>query len=245
MSSGISDSREHDVGLLVAAAGSSRRFGGAGSKLLRRLNGRPVVCHCLSRLAPVVPPSLTVVVVPCGRLQTFQAALADLPGASEFCVVEGGNSRQESVHIGLEHLPDRAGIVAVQDAARPQTDAELLRACIASAREFGSGVAARPVTDTIKLVDEHGTVVETLDRSRLWAAETPQVFERALITRAYARAARCGLSVTDDAQAVELLGDQVILVRAEPANPKITHPVDLAILEAMHTARAEAPCQRQ
>lgn len=219
-----------NLGLLVAAAGASHRFGGARSKLLLPLNDRPVFSHCLRTFVPcVVDPRLVVLLVPRRERRAFEEALAaerDLD--LDITLVEGGDSRQESVCIGLEALAPDATVVAVQDAARPYTTEDLLRRCARSAATHGSGVAARRVTDTIKIADDAGRVLDTPDRSTLWATETPQVFRRDLLAAGYRKARESGLIVTDDARAVELLGEAVFLIEHRGRNAKITYPDDLA-----------------
>lgn len=213
-----------EAGLVVAAGGGSRRFG-ERNKLLEPLGGQPVFLHCLRRLAAVVPPERTVLVVPPAERDAFAAALA--AAGCTVTLVGGGASRAESVLAGLRALPPAVRLAAVQDAARPFTSPELLERCLASAREHGSGVAARPVVDTIKTVDEREFVLATPDRSRLRATETPQVFPRAELEDAYRVCLERGLFPGDEAQALETLGRPVRLVLHEHPNPKLTYTADL------------------
>lgn len=216
-----------DTGLVVAGAGRGRRFGADRNKLLAELDGLPVFCHCLRNLAPVLFPENIVLVVPAELQSVFRQAMAEAGLLDGIRVVPGGETRQESVVLGVQALPPGVKIVAIQDAARPYTSARLLAACIESARTRGSGVAARTVTDTIKVIDADGRVLNTPDRGTLRAAETPQVFRRDLIERAYRHVAENEFSVTDDARAVELLGEPVYLVEHGDPNPKITYPNDI------------------
>jgi 2-C-methyl-D-erythritol 4-phosphate cytidylyltransferase len=217
-----------DVGLVVAASGQSSRFGSGKNKLLRLLAGRPVFCHCLQNFLPGLNPANIVLCVSPDLREEFAEALqlAGLP--PEIRLVLGGASRQESVFRGLQALPAGVKIVAVQDAARPYSSLELLRACVESARKRGSGIAAHKVTDTIKVAAADGLVNSTPDRATLWAAETPQVFQRELLERAYRQVFANGCDVTDDAQAVERLPSPVYLVEHLAGNAKITYPADLA-----------------
>ncbi|MFA5204837.1 MAG: 2-C-methyl-D-erythritol 4-phosphate cytidylyltransferase [Lentisphaeria bacterium] len=227
-----------DLGLVVAAGGAGRRFGAGRNKLLEVWRGRPVFIHCLAALLPLVPPGQAVLVVPAGQQAAFEAALAAAGlAACGLRLVAGGAERQDSVLNGLRALPPAAGVVAVQDAARPLTPPALLAACAESARTRGSGVAARRVTDTIKVAGADGRVVATPDRAALWAAETPQVFRRVLLERALAAAHTAGRRVTDDAQAVEALGEAVFLVGHADPNPKITFAHDLGEREAGDVTR--------
>ncbi|NOY81056.1 MAG: 2-C-methyl-D-erythritol 4-phosphate cytidylyltransferase [Kiritimatiellaeota bacterium] len=216
-----------DTGLVVAAAGCGRRFGDRRNKLLADLDGLPVFCHCLRNLLPILPPENVVLVVRAEFEPAFRREMTrfDLPPAVR--IVLGGDTRPQSVARGLAALPEAVEIAAIQDAARPYTPLELLVRCIESARRRGSGVAARRVTDTIKVADPRGRVLDTPDRTMLWAAETPQVFRRELIETAYRRLATEAVGVTDDARAVELMGESVYLVEHCAPNPKITFPHDL------------------
>jgi len=176
------------------------------------------------------------VAAPAGRRNEFAEVLAGagLPAGIRLC--EGGPSRLHSVSSGLDALPANIAVVAVQDAARPLTTARLLERCIESARRLGSGVAARRVTDTIKIVRPDGSVADTPDRETLRAVETPQVFRRDLLERALRRAVETGQIVTDDARAVELLGHPVYLVEHDEFNPKVTFARDLEYLRTLVSA---------
>ncbi len=216
-----------DVGLIVAGGGSGTRFGGGSNKLLRELNGVPVVCWCLRTFLAGIPPASAVLLTPAGLEEDFRSVLR-LHGIPEgIRIAPGGATRQDSVYAGLQLLPPQVRIVAIQDGARPFSTLQLLSDCVKSARLRGSGVAAFPVTDTIKVVDSDGKVISTPDRKTLWAAETPQVFQRDLIEKAYDALMRSGRQVTDDAQAMELSGLPVFLVEHAGHNRKITFPTDL------------------
>lgn len=220
-----------DVGLVVAAGGGSSRFGGGRNKLLVPWRGKPLFCHGLDTLAPLLLPAHVVLVVPPALTDAFAAALNAAGQAATCRLVPGGATRVESVRNGLLTLPQTVSIVAIQDAARPLTTAALLAACIASARQCGSGVAARRLTDTVKEAGPDGTVARTLDRDRLWAAETPQVFRRDWLSAALSAALTASTPVTDDAQAVARLGHPVQLVENRQPNPKITYADDLWLLD--------------
>ncbi len=144
--------------------------------------------------------------------------------------VHGGRERQDSVAAALAALPADIEHVFIHDCARPLVRPEQLVALHKIVRREHAVVLAHRVTDTIK---EHrdDARLRTLDRSRLWAMETPQVFSRELVVRAYARVAAKGLAITDDAQAVELLGHPIALLENTSPNPKLTTPADLPYLE--------------
>jgi 2-C-methyl-D-erythritol 4-phosphate cytidylyltransferase len=226
-----------EAGLVVAAGGGSRRFG-ATNKLLEPLGDMPVFVHCLRRLGTIIPPERTVLVVPAGEQDAFAAALS--VAGLDITLVPGGESRPESVLAGLRALAPSVDLVAVQDAARPFTSADLLQRCLESARRHGSGVAAHAVTDTIKTVDEQDFVLTTPDRSQLRATETPQVFLRAQLAEAYSSCLADGLYPSDEAQAIEALNHPVHLVVHREANPKLTYATDLPLFSYLLNAESRA-----
>ena len=217
-----------DVGLVIAAAGAGRRFAQDRNKLLCDLRGRPLFTHCLATFLPQVELDQVVLVVPDGEDAAFETALATAGLPTGVRRITGGATRTESVVRGLGALPATAAIAAIQDAARPYTTLDILLRCIQSTREKGSGVAARRVTDTVKIATAEGRVQSTPRRDTLWAAETPQVFRLPEILEACRRALDEGACITDDAQALERLGQPVHLVENTTPNPKITFQHDIA-----------------
>jgi 2-C-methyl-D-erythritol 4-phosphate cytidylyltransferase len=133
----------------------------------------------------------------------------------------------------LRALRSDSEIVAIQDAARPCTSEQLIEATIDAAKQVGAAVAAQPVNDTIKESADGKIVSQTLDRSRLWAVQTPQTFRVTIIRRALSEARTRGLSLTDDTAACELIGQPVQLVIGSEPNPKVTRPEDLPYIELL------------
>lgn len=221
-----------EVGLVVAAAGSSRRYGGA-NKLFEDLGGTPLFLHSMRRFWQMIPPEHTVLVVNREHHDRMLAVLRDTCPDPLPVIVDGGPTRAASVIRGLDALPADLPLVAIQDAARPLTSIDLLRDCMESAIRHGSGVAARRITDTVKVADGDGMVQHTLDRSALWAAETPQVLSTARLRKAYTQAlAMPEALLTDDASALEAVGESVRLVEALAPNPKVTFQRDLDMVRA-------------
>lgn len=216
------------LGLIIAAGGSSSRFG-KDNKLLHDLHGLPLFCHCLRNVFSTGDPEASLLVVPEVSLSDFRRLLhANLPfQAVKVQVIAGGATRTASVLAGLRALPESCYYVAILDAARPLSSTELLLRCLASAREFGSGVAAHRLTDTIKQVAPDGKVLRTLDRNTIWATETPQVFQRDLLEKAYRHSPLAERTFTDDAQLLEEAGFPVYLCENPNPNPKITFLHDL------------------
>ena len=162
---------------------------------------------------------------------TFQALVEQYRFTKPHRLVAGGAERQDSVWNGLQALSPNAEIVAIQDAARPCTSLELIEATITVARAEGAAVAAQPVSDTIKQSDDGATIARHLDRSRLWAVQTPQTFRVDVIRRAMTKVRESGLQVTDDTAACELIGQPVQLVSSPTPNPKVTVPSDLPFID--------------
>jgi 2-C-methyl-D-erythritol 4-phosphate cytidylyltransferase len=166
-----------------------------------------------------------VAVVPAGEEACARSLLS---GVSKLrSVVAGGPRRQDSVLAGLREAPEEfEGVILVHDAARPFLDVDLVASVIRSAAAVGAAVPVVPVVDTVKRL-RNGRVVETIDRAELGAAQTPQGFRRAVLERAFEVASSAGLTVTDEAMAVERAGGAVAAVPGSLANRKITTPEDL------------------
>ncbi|MBS0632690.1 MAG: 2-C-methyl-D-erythritol 4-phosphate cytidylyltransferase [Verrucomicrobia bacterium] len=219
---------------ILLAAGSGTRMGGAvADKVLAPLAGRPVFAHSAAAFMASGVADYYVVLYRDQRQMTELAAYAPTPSV----LVRGGRERQDSVMNALAALPDDIAYVFIHDCARPLVRPEQLVALHKIVRRENAVVLAHRVTDTIK---EHrdDARLRNLDRSRLWAMETPQVFARDLIVRAYARVAARGLAITDDAAAVETLGQPVALLENPHPNPKLTTPADLNYLEFLLSAES-------
>lgn len=218
---------------ILVAAGKSKRMGGQTDKLFLPVAGRPLLAHAWQRLDSAPSIGEIVVVVRDG----MQSAFADLATAFKFTkpfrIVPGGPERQDSVWNGLEALSPSADIVAIQDAARPCTSLALIEATIQAAQKDGAAVAAQPVSDTIKSSDDGSYVSGHLDRSRLWAVQTPQTFRVGIIRRALKAVRERALQVTDDTAACELIGQPVKLVCVPGPNPKVTLPGDVPYVEML------------
>lgn len=212
--------------ILLAAGAGSRMQGTVTDKVLAPLGGRPVFAHSAIAFMASGIADFYVVIYRDQRQMTELAAYAPTPSA----LVQGGRERQDSVMNALASLPGDIDYVFIHDCARPLVRPEQLVALHKIVRREDAVVLAHRVTDTVK---EHrdDALLRTLDRSRLWAMETPQVFARDLIVRAYARVAEKGLRVTDDAAAVELLRHPVALLENTHPNPKLTTPADLDWME--------------
>ena len=215
--------RYRAVGAVIAAAGSSSRMGGR-DKLAEPLDGIPVILRTLAAVEAVPEIREIVVVTREDRVEEYRRLLGQCSRLR--AVVPGGSTRQESVRNGVRALSPDCTLAAIHDCARPLVTPEVFARCIEAARSCGAATAAVPVKDTIKLADEAGRVLDTPDRSRLWAVQTPQIFDRDRYLRAAEEAERRGLSCTDDCQLFEAMGWEVQLVMGDYRNLKLTTPED-------------------
>lgn len=218
------------VGAIVAAAGTGSRLG-RGSKALVRLNGKTTLARVLELFLALDEIDKIVVVGPPSRLENAQREVEALHPRKPVIVKAGGESRQDSVRAGLAAIGD-CDYVLVHDAARPLATATLVRRVLAAAIESGAAFPAIAPRDAVKRV-EGNRLVESLDRSRIVLAQTPQGFSHELLARAHREAADAGLVGDDDAQLVAAAGHAVAVVPGEPANIKLTTPEDLEVVEAL------------
>ncbi|MDP1580179.1 MAG: IspD/TarI family cytidylyltransferase [Candidatus Didemnitutus sp.] len=220
---------------ILLAAGSSRRMAGTvADKILAPLAGKPVFAHSASTFFRSGVVDFFVVTY---RNQSQMVQLsAYAPTPTIF--VPGGAERQDSVAAALAELPDDVAYVFIHDCARPLVRPEHLIGLHRIVRREKAVVLAHRVTDTIKVHRGEG-MLRTLDRAHLWAMETPQVFSRDLICRAYEKAGKSRKRLTDDAAAVELLRHPIALLENSHPNPKITSPADLAYADFLLSQRAE------
>jgi 2-C-methyl-D-erythritol 4-phosphate cytidylyltransferase len=206
---------------IIPAAGSGERLGASGPKAFVLCGGRPLLDWSLDVLGEVC--DRVVVAVPPGYEEAPDR-------------VAGGPSRSASVRLALAAAPE-ADVVVVHDAARPLLTRDLVERCIEALEGWDGVVAAAPVPDTIKEADASGRVVRTLDRSSLWAIQTPQVFRADALRRVLDTDDATLAAATDDASLVELAGGSVRVVEAPADNLKVTRAVDLQLAEAFLRAR--------
>lgn len=221
------------ISAIIVAAGKGTRMGANVDKLWLEMAGRPVIAHTWQRFNDASCVDEIILVVRDEMRESFLDLAKKYSFQKSFRLVAGGAERQDSVWNGLEALSAETDIVAIQDAARPCTSADLIAATIQAARETGAAVAAQPVTDTIKETADGATISRTVDRSRLWSVQTPQTFRVDVIRRAIAAARDRNLQLTDDTAACELIGQPVRLVKGASPNPKVTVPADLPFVETL------------
>lgn len=220
-----------DVGVVILAAGGSTRAGGEGLKQFRWVAGKPMLLHSLHVFQERADVGMVVCVLPRDQAGDPPPWLFQCDH-ERMLVSVGGPERSDSVANGLEDLPESLSIIVVHDAARPLVPPDVIDRVIAEARRGHGAVAALPVTDTLKRV-ENGLIVETVPRAGLWRAQTPQAFPRSMIVRAYTEARAAGISATDDAALCERLGMHVVVVPGSERAMKITATADFARAEAL------------
>jgi 2-C-methyl-D-erythritol 4-phosphate cytidylyltransferase len=223
---------------IIVAAGKGTRMGANVDKLWLEVAGRPVVAHTWKRFNDAACIGEIILVVRDGLQPHFTELAEKFHFQKPFRLAAGGAERQDSVWNGLAAVSPATEIVAIQDAARPCTSAELIAATLDAARETGAAVAAQPVADTLKETADGKIISRTVDRSKLWSVQTPQTFRVEVIRRAIAAAREKNLRFTDDTAACELIGQPVRLVNSTAPNPKVTVPADLPFVESLLRAGA-------
>jgi 2-C-methyl-D-erythritol 4-phosphate cytidylyltransferase len=227
----------HSVAAIIPAAGFGTRVGAAIPKQFLELAGEPVLVRTLRVFLAHPAIDLIMVVLPPTHFQAGKEQI--LPFLSEeeqnkIMCVAGGETRQHSVENGVKALPASIEQIFVHDGARPLVTGEIIDRCLAGIEEHGAVIAAVPVKDTLKEVDEDCTeIIGTVDRSRLWQAQTPQAMDLHLLERAYEYAAATGFIGTDEASLLEHTGVVVNVVMGSEENIKITRPEDLKIAIAL------------
>lgn len=216
---------------IIPAAGSGSRFGGPIPKQFLEIAGAPILVHTIRRFSACREIDAICVALPADRLADFEVQLATFNLEKLVRCVSGGSARSESIRNALDAISDlNPRIVAVHDAVRPFIASETIAEVIRKAAETGAAIVAQPATDTIKEVDG-GVIVGTLDRRRIYRAQTPQAFDYQLLRRANSEARLAEVkaeSLTDDAMLVERLGITVAIVEGPASNIKITTEEDLA-----------------
>ena len=217
-------------GVILAAAGQSSRFRDANyKKPFAPLAGRPVWLHAAEKFLERGDVKQVVIVVAPEDREAFVDKFAANLAFMGITLAEGGAQRADSVRSGLAKLAPSIDTVAIHDAARPCIAASWIEEVFAVGARTGAAILAIPVVGTLKRVSPDGTILETVDRAGLWEAQTPQVFSRDVLEKAFAM--HPGNQATDEAQLVESVGQKVTVVRGSPINLKITSREDLHLAE--------------
>jgi 2-C-methyl-D-erythritol 4-phosphate cytidylyltransferase len=226
------------ISAIIVAAGSSRRMG--FDKLFASLAGKPVICHSLRAFSDATEVDEIIVVTREDRIRDFEELLEreHMPKVSR--IIPGGAERHLSVWNGLQAIESKdSEFVAIHDGARPLTTPELIRSCLEMAQDHGAACCASPIPDTVKRASLEQMVQDSVERTGLWAMQTPQVFSSGLILQAYASLMAKHEMVTDEVSAVQKLGKKIALLKNDDWNFKITFPHDLELAEHVLSLRAK------
>ncbi len=219
---------------VILAAGSGTRFGGEVPKVLETIAGNTVLWHALKIFESASEVDEMVVVVPFGQVQEYVDIISEYEIAKSLDIVEGGSVRMESALNGLKAVNHSCDIVAVHDAARIDIDSTTVDEAMRFAKKHGSALVSGPVFDTVKQV-KSGKVIKTVDRSKLMAAHTPQIFRYKELMAAYLDAAGEGGEVTDEALAMEKAGYPIYVYNTGKRGIKLTVEDDVYLIEALKT----------
>ncbi|MCK4601795.1 MAG: 2-C-methyl-D-erythritol 4-phosphate cytidylyltransferase, partial [Phycisphaerae bacterium] len=217
------------VSVIIAAAGAGRRFGGERNKIFELIGGRCVFLRSIDLFAGRDDVCEILLVASADDREHIAQAFAEDLARLGVRLVTGGETRSESVRNALAAVSDEATLVCVHGAVRPGVSAESIDEVIAAVERTGAAILAWPISGAVRRVSADNVIAEPLDRDDLWQAQTPQVFARDVINRAYA----LGADADDDAELVRATGQDVHVIRGGPGNIKITTADDLAVLRAV------------
>jgi len=228
------------VAALITAAGRGSRMGTRESKPYLVLADKPILAHTLYQFEQCSLIDEVVLIVSKSEIEHSKASIIEAFMFEKVSkIIAGGLKRQDSVWEGLKSLKRDCELVMVHDGVRPFVSQEILEKSIQEASRSGAAIVSVPVKDTVKMASEQGDVLETLDRSTLWAVQTPQTFKYEILKSAYKKAFEDGFYGTDDASLVERLEIKVKIIPGSYENIKITTPEDLALSEVILRRRAK------
>ena len=239
----MSDSFKGRFAAVLPAGGIGKRMGGAIPKQLMLLKGKPVYFYCLETFLNMDEISQVVLAVPADWKSHFEKDILENSGwpaemLNKLTIVVGGSERWQSVRNGVNALDRQAEYVLVHDVARPFVSKEIVQDVCRTLVEKGSCLVAKPAVDTIKIAED-GKVEKTIDRKKVWMAQTPQAASIALLKKLYDRIDKEPLDFTptDEASILEFFGEHVYIVQGNAMNDKLTTPEDFEIFSARLAAK--------
>ena len=222
--------------LIIVAAGSGKRMKSKIPKPFISINGKPIIIHTLEKFRNI--PCIKEIILVLQKndidwvIKKYGNVLAKLDVTK---IVAGGKRRQDSVYNGLISSNINSDLIIIHDVVRPFVTKEIILSAINTAKKYGAAVPAIPAKDTIKLIGQNNIVKNTFNRQSLYQVQTPQVFKRAILLKAYRKSLKTGFLATDDSQIVEMAGFPVHMVKGGEGNIKITTPADISIAKAFLT----------
>lgn len=225
--------------VIIPAAGQGKRMGAGKNKLLLTLEGVPILIHTLRVFEADVECNGIILAISPSDEQQFKSLLKEYGIHKVSSLVNGGKERQDSVYNGLRAVHSMDGIVLVHDAARPFIKIETIHKLVEAANKEGGAIVAVPVKDTIKKAMD-SMVAETVERSSLWAVQTPQAFRASVLLEAHNKAMREHFIGTDESSLVERIPHPVSIIEGDYDNIKLTTPEDLYFAEAILRKRKES-----
>lgn len=219
------------IAVILAAAGPGKRFGGNRPKQFHKLGGIPILDRTMAFFVGYPGVCEISLAAPVREIPSLERQVTRWHGKPAIHIVKGGKTRQESVERALAALTTDCKWVAVHDVVRPLLNRPLFAAVLRGARQSGAAIPAVAVTDTLKRIDAKGFICETIPRESYVQVQTPQVFRRDILLKAFRRARRDGFVGTDEAMLVERLGVPVKVVPGSRHNLKVTVPEDLRLAE--------------
>lgn len=218
---------------IIVAAGSGARMGADIPKQFIEVGGRPILAYTLDKFQSSDRIDEIVIVTRSDSILLCKS-IVDMYGFTKVSVItEGGATRQQSVKSGLSQMSQDAGYVLVHDGARPMINPDTIEKCVDAVIEHKASAVGVPMKDTVKYSDNGKFITKTVDRSRLWLIQTPQAFEKKLISDCHDKALSEGFEATDDCMLAEHFDISVALVEGEYENIKVTSPSDIFIMEGL------------
>ena len=217
------------IGAIIVGAGTGNRMGLGYNKVLADLCGGPVIEWTVRNFIQSGLIDNLVLVINPNDQKEMKDIFSSFKDLIDLKIVYGGETRQDSVYNGIKALSDDVEIVLIHDAARPFITKDIIERSILHARKYGAGCAGIQAKDTIKIVDRNNTIVSTPERNSLWHAQTPQAFKKDIISDAYEKASKRGLTATDDAGIAEEAGYKVTMFEGSYKNIKLTSKEDLEL----------------
>ncbi|MCK9444821.1 MAG: 2-C-methyl-D-erythritol 4-phosphate cytidylyltransferase [Tissierellaceae bacterium] len=234
------------ISVIIAAAGMSNRMGSKINKQFIAIGSKPILAHAVEKFERCRYIDEIIIV---SKEEEIEYCRKEIVRKYRFNkvinIVRGGKERQDSVYNGILALDEKSDIVLIHDGARPFVKIENIEDSIKCAADHGACVVGVPVTDTIKVVNEHRSIDNTPQRSLLWAAQTPQSFYKDTILKAYEKAQIDGFLGTDDSSLVERMGHEVKMVMGSYENIKITTPEDIILGESLIRGKEKVYSRRK